>query len=169
MHVSGPPRAANCILAFAGKRGVADTIVSRPTASALHNQSTSLGWACRPVGAIACRPLCRASHSQRERRGSNEPPPALSRWGVLQNSAKSTRGGHKVVQRGICSVLEARMVQIACMITVAGRPHQRREQRWMVPTQRPRVGGAWGSVFGAGYILCFCGIVWRRPARDDCR
>ena len=32
------------------------------------------------------------------------------------------------IQSGMCCVLEARVVQIASITTVAGRPHQRREQ-----------------------------------------
>jgi hypothetical protein len=51
--------------------------------------------------------------------------------------------GRAGVQRGMCCVLEARMVQIACMSTVAGRPHQRREQIWMVAAGHGAPCGTW--------------------------
>ena len=45
--------------------------------------------------------------------------------------------GRAGVQRGICCVLEARVVQIVCMLTVAGRPHQRREL-WIMDGAEPQ-------------------------------
>ena len=58
-----------------------------------------------------------ASHGQRERRGSNEPQPALRRWGVLQNSAKTPFSGHKVAASFACERVSART--LACCLTKA--------------------------------------------------
>ena len=58
-----------------------------------------------------------ASHGQRERRGSNEPQPALRRWGVLQNSAKTPFSSHKVAASFACERVSART--LACCLTKA--------------------------------------------------
>ena len=74
---------------------------------------------------------------------------------------------------GMCCVLEAHMVQIVYMITVAGCLHQRREQMdGADAAQRPAGMGAWASMFsmfGEGYILCFCGVVLLAAPAVDCR
>ena len=81
--------------------------------------------------------------------------------------------GRAGMQRGMCCVLEAHMVQIVYMITVAGCLHQRREQMdGADAAQRPAGMGAWASMFsmfGEGYILCFCGVVLRAAPAVDCR
>ena len=59
--------------------------------------------------------------------------------------------GRVGVQRGVCCVLEARVVQIARMITAAGRPHTSVESNgsWMVPTQA-------AQEIGCASSLCVC-------------
>ena len=65
-------------------------------------------------------------------------------WCVLNGTHSGKCCGRVGVQRGICCVVEARVVQIVCMLFVAGRPHQRREL-WIMwcraagPTRGSRV------------------------------
>ena len=98
LQVNGLPRAANCILAFDGMRRVADSISSQPTAAALHNRAPPrsagpTGPSTRPRAAYtAMRATADASAA-----AQTSLPPALRRWGVLQNSAKLLFGGHKVI------------------------------------------------------------------------
>ena len=78
--------------------------------------------------------------------------------------------GRAGMQRGMCCVLEAHMVQTVYMITVAGRLHQRREQMDGADAKACWDGcvGKF-SMFGEGYILCFYGVVLRAAPAVDCR
>lgn len=93
-------------------------------------------------------------------------------WCVQLNGAHADECCGRVgVQRRMCRVVEARVVQLVFVLTVAGRPQQRRE-RWMVSTAgRQGRQCPTDMVHGNGKEgpLIFCRIVLGAPPLGDCR